>query len=455
MAKRTAERTALLDDPNVRDWHDTVAQGSVSTADNYSRILALVCERLGAAPRDLVKMENDHTLFRRMQKYINDNPGTARAAWKAVRSWITSQNDGKSPVYEFTYVRVEARPRVDAMHIPTPDELRRVFIAADVRARAALSVLAFGGVRPQVLGNYRGTDGLVLGDLKDFVLSPVGYSKVPCRVAVRRSLSKSAHEFFTFLGKEACDYIAAYLGERAANGETLTAQTPLLIPIQPSRALARKEAGNRERRDNGARESNARIKAASGKPFIRTINVSDLVRKPMRAAGMANNPVYIWRSYFQSRAELAPELPKNWLGFFVGHKGDVSQDYKLHKQLPADKIELMRNAYTLALPYIETTTTEGIGAIDAAKEIVGDVKKLLTGWLTSIGLPKEEAELVAPENVVQLTEKALAIEEQRMQARAMDLARKVSAAEAVVTVKPSESPMTRTEIVEMVKLGIM
>ena len=40
-------------------------------------------------------------------------------------------------------------------------------------------------------------------------------------------------------------------------------------------------------------------------------------------------------------------------------------------------------------------------------------------------------------------------------ARAMDLARKVSAAEAVVTVKPSESPMTRTEIVEMVKLGIM
>src|SRR3989442_2721749 len=120
MAKRTAERTALLDDPEVREWHDTVAQGSPSTADNYVRILALACERLKVSPKGLVEMEQAQGLFRPMQGYINKHPGTARAAWKAVRSWVTSQSNGKSPQYEFTYQRVESRPRVDAMHVPTP-----------------------------------------------------------------------------------------------------------------------------------------------------------------------------------------------------------------------------------------------------------------------------------------------------------------------------------------------
>src|SRR3989442_12210019 len=88
----------------------------------------------------------------------------------------------------------------------------------------------------------------------------------------------------------------------------------------------------------------------------------------------------------------------------------------------------MREAYTQALPFIETTSTEGVTAISAAKELVGDMKAMLVGWLTSLGLPKEEAALVGPENAVALTEKALAAQERGMQARAAELMSEVAGA---------------------------
>jgi len=214
--------------------------------------------------------------------------------------------------------------------------------------------------------------------------------------------------------------------------------------------------------------------AANGGMFIQTRNVSDMIRKPMRLAGverMDKNSPYIWRDYFQAHAELAQGLSLEYREFFVGHKGEIEAVYSKHKRLPENKIEAMRNAYSLALPFVETVATGQQGSTDAAKELVGDMRAMLVGWLTSLGLPKEEAELVGPANAVALTEKALAAQERGLQGYATELTMKIAAArdegkrelaeiaervrsatapQVVVTEKPANGGSVTTELRELI-----
>ena len=50
---------------------------------------------------------------------------------------------------------------------PTPEELRRIFLSGDKKARTACVLTAHCGLRPVTLGNYRGTDGLRVRDFPE------------------------------------------------------------------------------------------------------------------------------------------------------------------------------------------------------------------------------------------------------------------------------------------------
>lgn len=149
--------------------------------------------------------------------------------------------------------------------------------------------------------------------------------KLPTRIVVQDHLSKNRRPFFSFLGPEGCQYLVAYLEQRLQAGEHLTPESPIIT--------------RRRRRST----------------FIRTLNIGDLLRKPMRQAGL-KEPPYIWRSYFSSRCLLAEAkgLPREMREFFMGHSGGVGSIYSLHKQLPPDTIEAMRTAYAKALEFLET-----------------------------------------------------------------------------------------------------
>ena len=381
-AERRKARLTLMDDDDVRRWRANVARGSVANADNYWRMLALFLERVGKTPNSLLEL-TDKELGDLLEDYVaryEEQSSSTRLVIAAVRSWLARFD--RSVKRKITFGRRTSRPRVDRMHVPTQDELRAILNAADVRARAAISVIAFGGQRLEVLGDYTGTDGLVLGDLADidFEAGRATFTKVPCRVNIRRTLSKKAHDYFTFLGPEAGTYISAYLNQRAEGGEALTVESPLIIPLQPRRSLGEKARGRRERLQEMGLEGEARRKREASQPFIRTPNVSALIKKPMTAAGMTNNPPYIWRSYFESHAEMAAGLPKDWREFLVGHTGDISAEYATHKRRPEAKIDAMREAYAKVLPLIETnhaaTVTrvaeleQKLKALEATKPVV-------------------------------------------------------------------------------------
>lgn len=84
--------------------------------------------------------------------------------------------------------------------------------------------------------------------------SEVNFQKMPTIVIIRPSLSKARYQYFTFLTEEAYGYLKDYLDERLLDGEKLTSGYAVVIP-------------------KFAKEI-----------FIRTVNIGDMIRAPIRSA---------------------------------------------------------------------------------------------------------------------------------------------------------------------------
>ena len=320
----------MLVDANVRRWHDNLARGSARTAAGYLGKLGRFLEEHALSTKQLVKMaarKRDDLLADHVSRMTK--AGRAPAYIKGVKQSVVSFLiwNGVPAPRKVKIPNIGYRPTLRNAYIPSQDELRRVLHASDARSRTAIALMAYGGVRPQVLGNYAGTDGLRLGDIPEASVKDgsLVFQNVPARIMVRRELSKTKNTYFTFLGREGCEYLAACMKERLQLGETITADSPILTPRKVD------------------------------KPFIRTGNISDIIRRPMKAAGV-KLPPYIWRSYFASRAMNAESegFLRDYRVFMMGHQGDIEHVYALQKQLPQDTVERMRKGYAAALPYLES-----------------------------------------------------------------------------------------------------
>jgi len=328
--KGSGKWQALLQDRDVRRWHDNVARGARATADNYLRLLGRFCEASTTTPKallDLKVKERDDTLSDFVSQLIDGKKTSmALGVKKAVVSWLDW--NGQKLSRNIRIPHANERPTLREEYVPEQDVLRRVLNVANAQARASISVVAFAGQRLEVLGNYEGTDGLRFRDFPEARIEKKAlvFEVIPTLIRVPASLSKNGLPYLTFLGAEGCEYISGYARERMEDGEKLTLESPVLTP-----KIAEKE-------------------------FIRSNNVGDLIRKPMRAAGVDLRP-YVWRSYFASRAMMAESkgLLRDWRAFFMGHDGGIQHRYSLQKRLPSDTIEAMRKAYAAALPYLETT----------------------------------------------------------------------------------------------------
>lgn len=343
-----------------------MGRGSPITAEVGLRRLGRAYELLGLDPKAMIeKAEEDEKAFTdalddmvtalEERKY---SPGYIEGILKAVKSWL--RYNGIKLTRKIRISHAGRTPTLEDEQIPTKEELARIFRVSPSRVRVAEAFLALADLRPQVLGNHRGQDGLRVGDLPELRIEDgkVSFEKIPTMVVVRAPLSKTRQKYFTFLPEEGCTYLAEYLEQRLRNGEALTSESPVI--------------GYKMRR-------------RTVNPFIRTVKLGDLIRTSMRKAGVWKRP-YVLRCYAETQliiAESKGKISHPYLQFVAGHKGDIESRYSTNKgRLPPDMIEDMRQAYKECEPFLSTVAQplEQSSIIKEAKiEALKSIAKNLLG----------------------------------------------------------------------------
>ncbi len=335
--------TSLLNDENIRRWHENMARGSKLTASVRLRRLKLFCERTGKTAAELViigqknimELENillDHVSWLESQNYA---PGYIDNILKAIRSWLA-----------FNYVQPKRKIKITNAgipvsiqdeRIPTKEELAAMLDVSGPRGRTSISLMAFAGLRPQVLGNHEGTNGLCLSDIEGLEIKDghVSLSKIPAIVTVRPNLSKAKHKYFTFLPRQGCSYLLGYLKMRLGDAEKLDPSSPVI-------AL---EKGYELRRNK-----------ISDTKFITTKNVTSEIRDSVKAVIKARP--YVLRAYFDTQLLLAEShgrIAHAYRQFFMGHKGDMESRYTTNKgRLSDEMIEDMRRTFQQSEQFLST-----------------------------------------------------------------------------------------------------
>jgi hypothetical protein len=329
----------LLENRDIRLWHDNVARGSGVTADVYLRRLGNFCEAHELTPKQLAAMKP-----RKLEALLLDFVGKQQrhgkagsyvaSIIKAIRSWLSYKH--RELNVKIKIKGVNSTPSLKEERVPTKNELLKIFFSWDKKTRTASALIAHAGLRIETLGNYSGTDGLKVGDLPEMLVEggKVKFEKIPTMVVVREELSKSGLQYLTFLGEEGCGYLKEYMEERIGRGEELTRDSPI---ITPKRRM---------------------------KPFILTTNISDAIRKAIRRAGFRWRP-YVLRSYFDTQLMIAESkklVIRDYRQFWMGHKGDMEAKYTTNKfKFPKEVIDDIREAYSRAYELLTTSTAEAPG----------------------------------------------------------------------------------------------
>ena len=251
-----------------------------------------------------------------------------RNTTKVVKSWLA--HNGIQLRRKIKITAANETPTLKDERVPTIEELKRIFLSGSTQARTACAIVAHAGLRLESLGNYKGSDGLTIRDLPELKINgtEITFEKTPTMVVIRPALSKARHQYFTFLSEETCGYIKDYLEERIRDGEQLTLDSAIIKPkfVQ--------------------------------KPFIRTVNIGDLMRIAIRNAGFLWRP-YVLRCFFDTQLMLAESkgfVLRDYRQFWMGHKGDIENRYTTNKRrLPDSVISDMRQSYERSQEFLQTS----------------------------------------------------------------------------------------------------
>jgi integrase len=359
MAERpgVAGKRERLGDPEVRRWYENVARGSQVTADNYLRSLFNFSSRTGLTPAGVAKLDGrrvHHVLldFVSGEEKRGMTGSTVLTYVKAVRSWLA--HHGKKVERPIKIRGAERSPTLADERVPTQDELRAILLAATPQQRVAVALMGFAGLRPEVLGNYPGKDGLRVSDLPDLTIkgNRVEFERMPAMVRVRDLLSKTRASYFSFIGAEGARYITEYLEQRIRDGEKVGPASDVLHLVW------------------------------ARKPFMKSTKVSEAVKRAIVKAGFSWRP-YVLRAYFDTQmlmAESKGKVAHDYRVFWMGHKGSIESRYTTNKgRLPASFVDDMREAYHRCEPFLSTVNTE-------APVSEADIKKAIL----AVFLPEDE-----------------------------------------------------------------
>lgn len=350
MATRTTQKAEMLQISDVRRWYENLARGSPNTAEVRIRRLSHFCRVNNTTPFKLVELgrSDRKSLEDLIQDHISmmerkgSSPGYIDGTVKAIRSWLNHNE-----VELKRRIKIANRdftPTLQNERVPTKEELQYLLVHADDRAKVAMSLIGMAGLRLETLGTFDASNGLVVGDLPELSIEKkiISFTKIPTLIMVRREVSKTSHRYFTFLPKQGCDYLKAYLEKRMKSGEELLSSSPVIATSPGFEGVGR----------NSAKKTR----------LITTRNVSRLIRESMRPR--FDWRPYVLRSYFDTQLLLAEShgrISHPYRVFFMGHKGDIEARYTTNKGiLPVDLTEDMRQAYLRCEPYLCTVQQETV-----------------------------------------------------------------------------------------------
>ena len=331
-------RHLLEEDQQLRRWYDNVSRGSKVTADVYIRRLGNICASQNTTPKELIKKgkeEDQEFLFNFLMDLVTDLEKQGKAGsyissnLKAIKSWLS--HNGIEFKRKIKIKGVEDTPTLKDKHTLTTNQLRQLFASSPLEARCVSARMAHAGLRPVSIGNYDGTDGLCVGDVNDIKIEAgvISFLNIPAMLTVRRELSKAGHQYFTFVSREACEYLQEYLTHRATEGEVLDASSPLVIPE----------------------------KSKKNRKFLRASVVGKLVRKRLKECNISARP-YDLRHTFATQLMLAESqslIMRDYRTFFMGHKGDIENRYTTNKHtLPQNVVEDMRSSYSRSQKFLQS-----------------------------------------------------------------------------------------------------
>ena len=339
---KETKRSRLLANPDIKRWHDNLARESKLTADGRLRRLGRFCEMHDITPMQLADLAmkdlrtatdliEDHITMMESRGFA---PGYIQDQLKTVKSWLRHFDvDIKR---KLKVSSATATPTLADERVPDGSEMSEIYSRAGLRESAIISLMAKAGLRPEVIGNHDGTDGLQIRDLPDVVIHQ-GVAKcirIPNRIVVRAELSKARHQYFTFTTRTATMNILAYLNDRITHGEPLAPDSAVIAPDHTYKT-------NRGRN--------------STKRFLPTPRVSKLVRDTFRPR-FSWRP-YVLRAYFDTQmliAESRGKIAHDFRVFFMGHRGSIEARYTTNKMiLPEALTAEMRDSFERAEEFLD------------------------------------------------------------------------------------------------------
>ncbi len=345
--KTQTKKTKLLSNPDIKRWHDNLARASPITAEVRLRRLGHFCEIHQMTPMELADlgMKDLRAVTDLLQDHISwmeeqDNaPQYIKSTMTATKSWL-SHFDVKIS-RKLKIANVDSTPTLENERVPDGTEMSETFSRCDLFAGAAISLISKSGLRPETLGNFDGTDGLMMKDLPDIVIQQ-GVARpliMPPRIIVRKTLSKARHQYMTFATTGGTKRLLAYLNDRLVRKEVLNANSPVLAP---------------DTIYNNSRGAN------DDKPFLPTQRISEKIRETLRPR--FDWRPYVFRSYFDTQlliAEARGKIAHDFRVFFMGHKGSIEAKYTTNKGvLPDDLLNEMREAFKRSEVFLDLELRE-------------------------------------------------------------------------------------------------
>lgn len=336
--------------PDFRRWYENNCRGSEYTGREYARTLYRLMNILDFTPASILEVDRSDTdnlkdlLMDFVTEQMKDTDGKPKSVTymesyiKILNSWLTHKN--RQPILGIKLGNKNHRPTLENERVPLKNELRQLFHYAMTRGRVSIALIAFSGLRPQVLGNRTGIDGLKLKDMPDVRIDhgQVVYDEMPIRINVRSELSKNKLKYMTFLGPEGCEYLKSYLEMRLAGGEELTPESPVITYKEGYIQTGYDPDQNRLSK------------------HITTKTLTKEIREAIRSK--YDWRPYIFKSYFSTQLLVAENhgiISHAYRQHFMGHKGDIEAVYSTNKGiLPDHVIDDMRKTYSNCLEYIET-----------------------------------------------------------------------------------------------------
>ncbi|MBI5146293.1 MAG: hypothetical protein HZA84_03640 [Thaumarchaeota archaeon] len=341
-SRKQTKKGRLLAHVEVRRWYDNLARGSGITAEVKLRRLSWFCEQHEISPMQFAELGmkdlkaatdlvQDNVTWMEKENYA---PGYIAETVKGVKSWL--QHFDVQIKRKIRIANIGATPTLENEKVPEPLELAELFNRSDMRSGAMMSLIAKSGLRPEVLGNYRGTDGLRIKDLPDLAIVQglATFMQTPPRIVVRKNLSKARHEYFTFTTDIGGKKLLAYINSRTLAGESMSPDTPVIAP----------ETWHENQRGNN-----------NGKKFLPTSRIEEVIRNTMRPR-FSWRP-YLLRAFFDTElliSESRGRIAHDFRVFFMGHKGSIEARYTTNKSiLPKALMDEMRESFKRSEEFLD------------------------------------------------------------------------------------------------------